>query len=88
MSGVAEIKVAIAHLSVQEVIKLRQWFDEWEANFWDQEIEADIQAGRLDKLADEALRAFEAGDYTERCVRTGVEASLKYRITEPFKMAQ
>lgn len=65
MSEVAEIKVAIAHLPVQAVIELRQWLEEWEADLWDQEIEADIQAGRLDELADEALRAFEAGDYTE-----------------------
>lgn len=65
MSEVAEIKVAIAQLPLQEVVALRQWFDEWEAELWDQEIEADILVGRLDELADEALRAFEAGDYTE-----------------------
>lgn len=32
---------------------------------WDRQIRADAEAGRLDKLADEALREFEAGDYTE-----------------------
>ncbi len=65
MTRVEEIKEAITHLSPQERAQLRAWYDEWEAEMWDKQIEEDVAAGRLDQLAEEALRAFRAGDYTE-----------------------
>jgi hypothetical protein len=36
---------------------------DWQA--WDQELERDVAAGRLDKFADEALAEFERGETTE-----------------------
>jgi hypothetical protein len=43
----------------------RQWFAEFDAAAWDRQIEEDIAAGRLDALADEAIREFREGRCTE-----------------------
>lgn len=55
-----EIKEAVDHLSKEERSRFRQWFLERDAEAWDQEIEADAQAGKLDFLAEEGLRDFRA----------------------------
>ena len=40
-------------------------FAEFDADFWDQQLEQDITAGRLDKLADEALGDLREGQCTD-----------------------
>jgi len=61
MMKVEQIKVAIMDLSWPELADFRTWYEQFEAQQWDKQIEADIQAGKLDKLADEILADFEAG---------------------------
>ncbi len=65
MTNVHEIKEAIRHLSSEDFSLFKEWFLEFEANQWDQQIENDIQAKKLDKLAQNALKAFQAGKCTE-----------------------
>jgi hypothetical protein len=55
MSAVHAIETAVRQLSRQELLSFRDWFAEFAAA-WDQQFEADVAAGRLDALADEALR--------------------------------
>lgn len=55
MTTVEEIQVAIQSLSPKDVAYLRQWISELDWDNWDQEIEKDSQAGKLDFLIDEAL---------------------------------
>ncbi|MDY0093100.1 MAG: hypothetical protein RBT80_10415 [Candidatus Vecturithrix sp.] len=43
---------------------LRQWFDNLEAEMWDQEFEEDVHAGRLDGFAQQALGDLFAGRCT------------------------
>ena len=47
---IAELEKAITELSEQELIRFREWFDEYYAEMWDKQIEEDIKAGRLDNL--------------------------------------
>jgi len=61
MSTVAEIEQAIQKLKPEEVRKVGDWLDELRERLWDQQIDADIAAGRLDKLADDALADYRAG---------------------------
>jgi len=42
-------------------VSFRRWFREFDARAWDRQIEEDVQAGRLDALADAALKDFESG---------------------------
>ena len=65
MMNVNQIKFSIMNLSLPELTTFRKWYQEFEAEQWDRQIEEDIKAGHLDKLADEALADFEAGLCTE-----------------------
>ena len=64
MGTVLEIESAIAKLSREELSTLRAWFKEFDAETWDRQFEEDVKAGRLDALADEALRDLREG----RCI--------------------
>lgn len=59
MSTVEKLKEAIRQLSPEELAAFRVWFAEFDAAVWDQKFEEDVAAGRLDQLAEEALRDLE-----------------------------
>ena len=61
MSTVNEIESAVSKLSRDELHSFRSWFHEFDADAWDKQFEQDVHAGRLDALADEALRDFREG---------------------------
>ena len=65
MSGVLEIENAVKRLSEQELARFREWFEEFDAQLWDEQFERDAKSGKLDKLADEAIKNFRAGKYKE-----------------------
>lgn len=52
MSTVEEIESAITQLGPKEVHAVADWLQEYREALWDRQIEADAQAGRLDKLMD------------------------------------
>jgi hypothetical protein len=47
MNTVHEIKSAVSKLSREELAAFRVWFQEFDAEAWDRQFEADIKAGRL-----------------------------------------
>jgi hypothetical protein len=61
MSTVQEIERAVRQLPPEDLAAFRAWFLEFDGNLWDEQIERDVAAGRLDALADEALAALRAG---------------------------
>ena len=61
MSSVARIQAEIEKLTHAEQRELAQWFAEMQADAWDAQIEADIQAGRLDHLIAQADEDIAAG---------------------------
>lgn len=61
MSTVHEIEQAIERLPREQVLQLGDWFSPRFSDAWDRQIEEDIRAGRLDKLAEEALEEYRAG---------------------------
>jgi hypothetical protein len=61
MSTVEDIEEAISRLLPQDLARLRAWFEEFEAARFDQKIERDAKAGRLDRLAEEALADYRQG---------------------------
>jgi len=64
MSKVEKIEQDIQALSPEELAQLRVWFLEYDWAAWDRQVERDIQAGRLDDLAEKALRDHAAGKTT------------------------
>lgn len=55
MTTVEDIERAIEKLPGQDLAKLRDWFDAFEAERFDRRIEADAASGKLDALAQAAL---------------------------------
>ena len=65
MSTIVEIEEAIRKLPDEDLASLRAWFAEFDAAAWDRQFERDAAEGRLDALADEALRDRREGRCTD-----------------------
>ncbi len=65
MSKIEVLERQIEKLSPNELTEFRQWFVEFDAQVWDRQFEADVKAGKLDALADRALRQHAAGQSTD-----------------------
>ena len=61
MSTVSEIQEAITRLSAAEQRQLARWFEEALEDAWDNQIEEDIKAGRLNDLIGQAEADITAG---------------------------
>jgi hypothetical protein len=61
MSKVKDLESQIQELSPEELTALREWFTTFDAGAWDQEFEADVKSGKLDAMAERALRDHNAG---------------------------
>ena len=61
MRTVQEIEQAVAQLSKDQLAEFRAWYEQFNAEAWDRQIEEDIAAGKLDALADAAIADHQAG---------------------------
>jgi len=61
MSRVEEIEAAIEELSAEEFHRVAQWFNDHEQARWDQQLDRDSAAGKLDFLFNEATEEAEQG---------------------------
>jgi len=61
MTRVEKIEEEIRALTPAERSALRAWFQAYEADLWDKQIETDAAAGRLDGLAERALAEHRKG---------------------------
>lgn len=59
--SVKEIEAAISQLSPEELAQFTEWFTEFQATAWDEQLEADTKAGKLDELVREAKADFASG---------------------------
>ena len=59
--NVKEIETAISQLPPSQVAQLAEWFAEFQAGVWDEQIERDVASGRIESLIDEAERDFASG---------------------------
>ena len=64
MTKIDEIKGAIDTLPDAEKSELKRWLDEVDAQLFDNKIEADAAAGRLDGMIAKARANFKAGRQT------------------------
>ena len=58
---VQEIEQAVAQLPKDQLAEFRAWYEQFNAEAWDRQIEEDIAAGKLDALADAAIADHQAG---------------------------
>jgi hypothetical protein len=65
VSRVEELEVRIKALSPGEFQELRAWLTEFDAEVCDRQFREDAVAGRLDAVADQALKDFSEGRSTD-----------------------
>ena len=64
MRNVEKIEQDVQRLSPDELAEFRAWFLEHDWATWDRQLERDVQNGKLDALAEKALRDHAAGKTT------------------------
>ena len=58
---IEDLEKAVAKLPPDQLAKFREWFDAFDAARFDQKIERDANAGKLDGFAEQALADFRKG---------------------------
>jgi hypothetical protein len=58
---VDDLEKAVAKLSPDDLVRFRAWFEEFDAAKFEGKIGCDAHAGRLDRLAQQALADFRKG---------------------------
>jgi hypothetical protein len=61
MKTFEDIERAILQLPTAELDRFRVWFEAFDAQRFDERIERDARAGKLDRMADEALAEHRTG---------------------------
>ena len=61
MTKVEKLEREVRNLSEKELTTFREWFAAFDAAEWDRQMEDDIRAGKLDRIADAALTEHHAG---------------------------
>ena len=61
MTKLEKLERDIRTLSPKELATFREWFAAFDAAAWDHQFEDDAKAGKLDRMADEALADHRAG---------------------------
>jgi hypothetical protein len=58
MTKVEDIEEAVSKLTPEQLARFRAWFEDFEARRFDEKIERDAKSGKLDRLAEDAVRAY------------------------------
>jgi hypothetical protein len=73
MSTMEQIESAILGLPAADFRRLTEWLMDLDQRRWDEELDEDIAAGRLDALASEAMADYEAGRTKEICIGSSIK---------------
>jgi len=65
MSEIKELEKSVRKLSPKKLRLFREWFQKFDAEFWDQQIEEDIASGKLDAFAESAIEDYKKGNTKE-----------------------
>ena len=65
MTKLENAEIAVASLSAEDMTQFRALYAEYDAKIFDEKLERDAKAGKLDKLAERARAAHRAGKTTE-----------------------
>jgi hypothetical protein len=63
--GIQELEQAVIQLPPKELARFRKWFEEFDAQAWDKQLDADAKSGKIDKIAEQALNNYRAGKAKE-----------------------
>ena len=60
--SVEDIENAVAQLPLDQLRQFRAWYEKFDSEAWDNQIDADAAAGKLDKIAEAAVAEYKAGN--------------------------
>ena len=63
--NVEDIEKAITQLPQDQLKEFRAWYEQFDSDAWDEQIERDAAAGKLDSLADAAISDHRVGKSKE-----------------------
>ena len=58
MTNIQKIESEIKKLPLDEFARLRDWFEKYDAENWDKQLELDVSSNKLDNLAENAIQDF------------------------------
>jgi hypothetical protein len=62
MGKIETLEREIEKLSAEELAAFRDWFASYDSDAWDRQLQADVKAGKLDRLAAEAMAEHRRGE--------------------------
>lgn len=65
MKKIEEIEEDIEKLSKSELKAFRSWYSNFDSQLWDNQIQDDADKGKLDDLANDAIKEFRSGKAKE-----------------------
>ena len=65
MRKIEQIEKEVQGLKPDELQAFRKWFWDFDAEMWDRQLEKDALTGKLDSLAEAALKSFKSGNCSE-----------------------
>ena len=57
---VEELEKEVQQLSPDQLRQFRAWYEEFDSDIWDEQIEEDARSGKLDDIASQALQDHKA----------------------------
>ena len=60
-STVEDIETAITRLPQDQLTRFRAWYEKFDSDVWDEQIQEDARSGRLDTLAEVSIADHQAG---------------------------
>ena len=65
MTRIQKLEQEVRKLAPSELEAFRKWFQDYDSDQWDSQIEEDALTGKLDRLAQKALADHKAGKTSE-----------------------
>ncbi len=65
MSKIEQIEKEVQGLQPAELQAFRKWFWDFDTQVWDRQFETDALTGKLDRLAEVALKSYKSGHCSE-----------------------
>ena len=61
MVTVKELEKAVTDLPADKLAEFRAWFESFDAARWDEQFEKDVKSGKLDQVAEKAIKDYGKG---------------------------
>jgi hypothetical protein len=61
MVTVKELEKAVTDLPSDKLAEFRAWFESFDAAQWDKQFEEDVKSGKLDRVAEKAIKDYGKG---------------------------